>query len=45
MDGELCDRGKVSDDIAQKCNDLDGAVDSFCFKELASDSYFFWKNS
>lgn len=45
MDGESCDRGKVSDDIAQKCNDLDGAVDSFCFKEPTLDSCCFWKNS
>jgi hypothetical protein len=33
MDGELCDRGKVSDEAEHKCTDLEGALDSFCFTE------------
>lgn len=33
MDGESCDRGKVSDEAERKYTDLEGALDSYCFTE------------
>jgi hypothetical protein len=44
MDGELCDRGKVSDVATQECKDLDGELVSFCFGEPGFQRFgVFWK--
>jgi len=34
MDGESCDREKVSDEAEHKCTDVEVALDSYCFTEL-----------
>jgi hypothetical protein len=39
MDGESCERGKVSDEAKHNFMDLEGELHSYCFTELNFQGY------